>query len=150
MFPFFIQYDVTDVSCNDLGLNDSECTTFENSVGYAQGAAACAVMTLLFKILLIYISYQNTRNRILWLLMVVAFGADVIYGILCFMAVGEYQSVMEEFPIAAGEDYSVGYGWGLVLLGGLLAWICALLDGVVVVKGTGENSAVKEVVNDKK
>jgi hypothetical protein len=145
---FLLQYDVIDVDCTNLGLNDADCTTFENSIGYAQGAAACAAITFLFKLFLLYMSFQNTRNRILWLLMIVAFGGDVIYGILCFMAVGEYQSLMGEF--SSSIEYEVGFGWGLVLLAGLLAWICAAMDGVVVVKGTGENSAVKEVVTNKK
>jgi hypothetical protein len=120
----------------------------DNSIGYAQGAAACAAITFVFKLLLVYMSFQNTRNRILWLLMIIAFGGDVIYGILCFLAVGEYQSLLGEFSRTV--DFEVGFGWGLVLLAGLLSWMCAALDGVVVVKGTGENSAVKEVVTNAK
>ena len=134
------------MDCDVLNLNDTDCTEFENAVGYAQGAAALAVLTLVMKGLLTWLSWCNTRNRILWLLMVIATGVDIIYGILAFMAVGGYKSASDNFPDSGSLE--MGYGWGLVLLSGLVAWVCALLDLLVLVKGTGDNAEVKESSND--
>ncbi len=135
-----------DLDCDVLNLTDSECTDFENTIGYAQGAAALAVITLVIKALLTWMSWCNTRNRILWLLMVVATGVDVIYGILAFMAVGGYQSSSDNFPNSGSLE--TGVGWGLFLLSGLVAWVCAGLDLLVLIKGTGDNAEVKETSND--
>ncbi len=104
-----------------------------------------AVGTLVFKTFMSYISYFNLHNRILWLLALVSTGTDVIFGLLCFMAVGEYATVMSSFPaLSANSSMQTGYGWGLYVLTGLCAWIGAIMSGWIVVKGTGENSTVSK------
>ena len=75
--------------------------------------------------------------------MIVVGGVDIIFGCLAFAACGNFQSVMDQFPELYGE-YEVGTGWGLELLSGFIAWICAGLAIIVIIKGVGENSAVTE------
>ena len=91
-----------------------------------------------------YISYFNLHNRILWLLTLVSTGVDVILGLLCFMAVGEFASIRSNFTTISGNSVQTGYGWGLYVLTGLCAWIAAIMSGWIVVKGTGENSTVSK------
>ncbi len=139
-----IQYDVRDADCDVLNLDGEDCDTFESGVGSAQGAVAAVILLLIFKSLLLWMSYCNTRNRILWILMIVAGGGDIVLGCLCFAACGDFNTVMEEFPDSTLGEYEVGWGWGLFLLSGFFAWITAALAVVVLIKGTGENSEKSE------
>lgn len=139
----FVQYEVKDVDCDNLDLTDDECTQFEDAVGLAGAAVACVVLSLVFKLLLTWLAFGNRHNRVLWILTIVSAGGDIVFGCVAFASCGNYQMVMDEFPEPLGS-YDLGFGWGLMLLAGFLAWICAILGAVILVKGIGENSATQK------
>jgi len=139
-----MQYEIDDIEeCNDLGLKGDDCDLYEDAVYTAQAAIACAVLIFIYKALLLWLAHCNNHNRILWLLTVVCAGADVIFGSLAFAACGNFQSILEELPSISG-DPDLGYGWGLELLSGFLAYISAGLAVLVLIKGIGENAKAAE------
>lgn len=132
-------YDIEDIDeCDDVDLDGDDCDLFEDAVYTAQAAIACVVLIFIYKALLLWLSHCNNHNRILWLLTIVCAGSDLVFGSLAFAACGNFHAVLDEFPTVYG-DYELGFGWGLELFSGFLAYFCALLSVLIIIKGIGEN-----------
>lgn len=135
------------IDCDDLDLDGDDCDAFESALSTAQTALACVILIFVYKALLLWMAHCNNHNRILWLLLACCAGGDIVFGSIAFAACGNFQSILDELPSVSSDDAELGYGWGLELLSGFLAYICAALAVVVLVKGIGDNKAADPPAN---
>jgi hypothetical protein len=133
-------YTMEKISCTDLGLEGKYCDRYEGAGDDVKIAVAAVSALLLFKTILVVMSWQNHHNRILWMLLFVGAVSDGALAMLSFIACGEFNYVMyfgfpDEFP-----DYQNGYGWKLFLAAGIAATHMSVLALYTMCRGLGENS----------
>lgn len=135
-------YKVEDTDCDELGLNNDECDTYDTSAEAANVALAIAVLILLYKVAVTVVSfmYIKTRTKTLWVLMVIHFFGDLVMGFAAFVSAGQFDEVMDEFVVikewnGKKVEFDHGYGWQLMIGGGITAWFCAILTAVTLFRG---------------
>lgn len=63
---------------------------------------------------------MGTKPRVLWILSVIAIGVNLILALLCFVAVGCINDILDK-GYMSDYDFTTGYGWDLFLGGGFAA-----------------------------
>jgi hypothetical protein len=144
-------YQVEETDCDELGLSNDECDTYDASAEAANIALAICVLVLIYKIAVTVVSfmYIHTRTKTLWILMVIHFFADVIMGFAAFISAGQFDEVMDEFVVIKQWNgnkvkFDHGIGWKLMIGGGFTAWVCAILTAGTLYRGLKPNDAPEE------
>lgn len=130
-----MQYTVEKIeSCDDIGLTNGDCDTFESAVWTGQAALAFAIMLVVYKLICMGVSHSGNHSSILWLFMVVCLAGEIAFAAFSFSCCVKFNDILDELPSIDGDN-ALGYGWTLELISGIVGVICALISMGIIFKG---------------
>ena len=128
------EYDIKEgYTCSDVDGTASTCGSLDDARYAANITLAVAVLLLVWKFLLLFLSFKGDRARILFIGQIISFLSDIVIGCAAFATVGKFKDWADNdlkvvYSTSTGTstvEPEYGFGWNLFLAAGFFAWILA-------------------------